>query len=94
MDKTHDKSHRLHAMHYNLDLVVITPSSAHCDHKKKNNNMQTDKQNIKLPNQKKQMKKKRKEKKQRKQKNLTGFEHWTSRCRVLVVTPRLHMYRY
>ena len=34
VDKTHDKSHRLHAMHYNIDLVVITTSSFYCDHKK------------------------------------------------------------
>ena len=58
VDKTHDKSHRLHAMHYNIDLVVITTSSVDCDHKKKKkNNKQTDQKkqqhkNIKLPNQK------------------------------------------
>ena len=62
MDKTYDKSHRLHAMHYNIDLVVITTSSAYCHHKEKNNNKQPDKQNIKLPNQ--IMKKRKKEKKQ------------------------------
>ena len=55
-------SHRLHAMHYNyIDLVVITTSSVYCDLKKKKNK-QTDKQNIKLPNEKKQMKKKEKKK--------------------------------
>ena len=47
----HDKSHRSHAMHYNIGLVVITTSSVYCDHKDKNKK-QTDKQNIKLPNQK------------------------------------------
>ena len=60
VDKTYDKSHRLHAMHCNIDLVVITTSSVYCYHKEKNNNKQTDKQNIKLSNQNKQMKKKKK----------------------------------
>ena len=35
VDKTYDKSQRLHAMHYNIDLVVITTSSVYCDHKEK-----------------------------------------------------------
>ena len=35
VDKTYDKSHRLHAMHCNIDLVVITTSSVYCYHKEK-----------------------------------------------------------
>ena len=61
VDKTHDKSHRLHAMHYNIDLVVITTSSVYCDHKKKQQqaNRQTKHQTSEP---KKQMKKKEKKK--------------------------------
>ena len=93
MDKTYDKSHRLHAMHYNIDLVVITTSSVYCDHKEKQQqaNRQIKHQTSKP---KKQMKK-RNEKKQRiNKKIITGFEPWTFRCRVLGVTPRLHRHRY
>ena len=36
-----------------IDLVVITTSSVYCGHKQNDNNKQTDKQNIKLPNKKK-----------------------------------------
>ena len=52
-----DKSHRLHAIDYNIDLVVITTSSVNCDHKKKTtttskptnktSNLQTNKANEK-----------------------------------------------
>ena len=58
----------MHAMHYNIDLVVITTSSVYCDRKEKNK--QTDKQNIKhqTSKPKKQMKK-IKERKQRINKN-------------------------
>ena len=46
-----------------IDLVVITTLSVYCGHKQNDNNKQTDKQNIKLPNKKKANE--RKEKKQR-----------------------------
>ena len=61
MDKTYDKSHRLHVMHYNIDLVVITTSSVYCYHKgeKHHANRQTKHQTSK---QKKANEKKRKRK--------------------------------
>ena len=44
VDKTYDKSHRLHAMHYNIDLVVIlTTSSVYFYHKEKTTSKPTNK---------------------------------------------------
>ena len=70
MDKTYDKSHRLHAMHYNIDLVVITTSSVYCDHKEKQQqvNRQTKHQTSKP---KKQMKKKKRKETKNKQKKFS-----------------------
>ena len=67
MDKTYDKSHRLHAMHFNIDLVVITTLSVYCDHKEKQQqaNRQTKQQTSKP---KKQMKKRKEKKTKNKQK--------------------------
>ena len=69
LDKTHDKSHRLHAMHYNMDLIVIKTSSFYCDHKKikQQANRQTKHQTSKPK--KANKKKKRKETKNKQNKN-------------------------
>ena len=56
---------RLHAMHYNIDLVVITTSSVYCDRKEKQ--QQANRQTKHLTSKpKKQMKKRRKETKNKK----------------------------
>ena len=78
----------------NIDLVVITTSSVYCCHKKKTTT--TSKSTNKTSNFqiKKANEKNLKETKNKQKNNLTGFEPWTSRCRVLGVTTRLNRYRY
>ena len=93
VDKTYDKSHRLHAMHYNIDLVVIMTSSVYCDHEKKKTTRKPTNKTSNFQTKKANKKNKRKETKN-KQKNSHRVRTWTSRCRVLGVTPRLHRYRY
>ena len=69
VDKTYDKSHRLHAMHYNIDLVVKMTSSVYCDQKKKQ--QKTSKLTNKTSNfqTKKANKKKKRKETKNKQKN-------------------------